>query len=160
MNRLLTSLLVAWLLCCQVAGAQELGKPPAIPPGPDLILTLRKGQPAPQDGQLFDNETALRWANWLEWYRMMRPLDRDTYLRVAAVESQYKGKLLDIEKQRAAAVERDLFARLQASEQRVADLQLQINDPPWYRNPVVNLLFGVLGTTVIFCLGVYAASKL
>lgn len=77
------TLLVVLLLQSKSA----LGEPlKDIPPGSDKITPLHEGDKAPYSGQLFDNPTALRWANWLEQYRIRTTLDLELVKKQCAAD--------------------------------------------------------------------------
>lgn len=154
---------VALVLCCtftsRAAAQSQLWELRDLPPGPDQLQPLRKGDPAPYQGILFDGPTALRWGNWLEQYRALRPLERDYYLRAGQIEVEHQKRLLVIERDRAKQVEQDLLGRLGKVEAQHLQLQQQLLDPPWYRNGSVMLTLGALGSAVIFLCGILIIAK-
>src|SRR5690606_16021630 len=93
------ALLVVTLLASNAAA--QASPVESIPPGDDHIEPIRKGQPAPYDGQLFDPSTALRWANWLQQYKYRLKLDVEYEQNICKVELEHKSDLLKAEETRA-----------------------------------------------------------
>lgn len=128
----------------------------AIPPGDDDIVSLKKGQPAPFDGQLFGSLTALRWANWLQQYKYRLIWDVEKEQSVCTVEKKYRDDLLVAEEERAKKVETDLNERLARSEQARLDAEEEVRNPPWYSTTTFGVVVGVVATAAVFGLAVWA----
>jgi len=133
----------ALILASSSAYAQEVV---AVPPGPDSIVPLRKGEPAPFDGQLFSNETAIRWANWLAQYKMLVKSDVDLQKKLCEADTQLLQKKLDLENQEYQRVTTELQAKLTKAQEEAAN-------PPFYRTPLFNIGVGVVTTIAIIAGG-------
>jgi hypothetical protein len=128
----------------------------AIPEGADKIVVVRKGSPAPFDGQLFDNPTALRWGNWLLQYKFrlasdvgyeqtLRQLDGKMWeQRLLIADEKYKTVTLDYQKQVAALNE------------SIVKYRTELDNPPWYKSPWFGFTLGVVTTGACIGLGAYA----
>ncbi len=158
MKHLLAFITFLWVLIFAPAlSAQELE---SIPPGDDKIVPLKKGVPAPFDGQLFNPETALRWANWLEQMKTRLTLDVKKAEDVCKVETAHRDRVLKIEKDRAAAVEKDLHERLHKSEEARLKSEEAARDRPFYDTVEFGIIVGVLASAGVFSLSVWGASEL
>ena len=149
-------LLVASVLVPQFAWAEA---PPVkeIPPGEDIIVPVKKGVPAPIDGQVFSPETALRWANWLQQYKLRLDWDVKYAEDVCKEETGYRDKLLVIEKGRSAATEKSLRDELLKSEQgRVEAEETAREGPPWYNAAEFGIVLGTVVTAGAFALSIWA----
>lgn len=134
------------LLCCTPAYAQDVE---SIPPGDDVIEPVKKGEPAPFSGQLFDTSTALRWGNWLQQYKLRLDVDVKAVEKVCKAELDYNTKLREIDAERNKRVEDDLRVRLVASEKRNAVLYDKLNNPSFFRSAEFGVLLGVVSSTVV-----------
>jgi hypothetical protein len=122
-----------------------------IPPGPDVIIAVVKGEPAPVNGQLFDNKTALRWGHYLEQAKLRLRVDVDTQRKVGDAEVAYQKRVLELERAQYASVTADLQKRL--------SLSLTENvSPPWYRNPWFTFTVGLVVMGASVALGAFALS--
>lgn len=129
--------IVALVLTTRSAWAEgPVFKP--IPPGDDKIEPVVQGQPAPFTGQLFDNKTALRWANYLEQARARLVLDLEAERKKAdvRVETMEKQSLLD--KQRYEEATAIYQARIRELEK----------PPPFYKNVWFGVSLGVAATVL------------
>lgn len=106
-----------------------------IPPGPDEIVGVRKGQAVPFDGQLFGDDTALRWANWLKQYKLRLRVDVREQQQLCAVRVDAMQKLIDTEVMHRRKLE-------QAYEVKLSE----VTNPPWYKSPTFYVVIGVAGT--------------
>jgi len=131
---------------------------PPIPPGEDRIVPLPKGEKAPYSGQLFDQDTALRWANWLQQYKLRLKEEQKMCSKLSSIELRYQSKLLNIEKRRANAIESDLRARLKRSEEARLQAEHEARNPPWYTTRTFGIIVGVVGTAAIFSASIWAFS--
>jgi hypothetical protein len=129
-----------------------------IPTGDDHISTLKKGQPAPFDGQLFDTDTAIRWGFWLQQYKYRLGADAKKYQQLCRVEMDFRDKKLAIEQERSEKVEKDLRDRLLRSEKARVAAEEEANDPPWYNTRVFGVIIGVVATAAVFGVAVAAVS--
>jgi hypothetical protein len=128
----IVSMLLASLMSASTAQAQD---PPIsrIPPGEDVITVVRKGDPAPYTGQLFDPSTAIRWGNALEQYKVRLKIDIEAVESTCTVEKDYRDKLLATEKTHASEVLRLHQVELEAARKRAQALEAELDNPPWYR---------------------------
>lgn len=133
--RLVALPLIASLLWPQAVLAQDL---PPIPPGADKISPLHKGDAAPYDGQLFDQLTALRWANWLQMYKLRLKADLELADKVCTADIELRDKKLAFEQEKYKTVVTALEKRVAAAE-----------DPPFYRTASFGFGMGVLSTVVV-----------
>lgn len=127
-----------------------------IPPGDDKIVSVAKEEKAPFSGQLFSSDTALRWANWLQQYKLRLRVDVQKEIEVCKATTDYKDKVVQIEKARAAKVEEDLVDRLQRAETARLTAEEEARNPAWYKTREFGLVLGVLGTGAVFGLSVWA----
>lgn len=127
-----------------------------IPPGDDVIVPLRKGLPAPFTGQLYDPNTSLRWANWLQQYKYRLKWDVLAVTQLCTVETGYRDSLLLIEKERAGKVEIDLTERLGRSEEARLNAEEEARNPPWYSTTTFGVFIGVVATAAVFGIAVAA----
>lgn len=134
---LILVLLPSLVLAQQPAPRPTVNHPPveSVPPGDDNIAPLKKGQPAPFDGQLFDVDTAIRWGNWLQQYRYRLVWDVELEQKLCVEEKTYRDDLLKIEKERAGKTEEALQKALTTSEQKRLEAEEEVRDPPWYSTP-------------------------
>ena len=145
------SLVVALLLLPAVAQAEE-GLPP-IPPGDDVITVLREGDPAPYTGQLFDQNTAIRWGLWLQQYRSIVKLEKERASKICAIEVGYHKELLTIEMDRSVEVTDDLKERLKRSEEGRLKAEFELANPAWYRSGTFHFALGVATAGAVIWLG-------
>jgi len=138
------------LLLTSGAQAQELPEVPdfklePLPAGSDRILSLPKGEPAPYSGQLFDASTALRWANYLEQYRVQLGLRERAHLHLRAAERGYWEAVVVAERTAGKTVQEDLGTRLHKVEDDNARLQQELLQPtPWYSTREFGFVAGVV----------------
>jgi hypothetical protein len=113
-----------------------------IPPGEDNIVVVKKGDPAPFTGQLFDPSTALRWANWLEQYRLRLKADVEL--------EQKRGELGTALWQQKYTIQKDFYEvqLAQALKDKEA-LTVRLNDRPWYTTVWFGSVLGVVGTGLL-----------
>lgn len=127
MNRSLqVSCLIASLLT-QVTIARADGADVVnIPAGEDKIVPMRKGEPAPIEGQLFDNDTALRWANWLVQYKTLLKQNVELQRKLCSIDLNLSAQKLEIEQDRTKKIIPDLEAKLTKAQDEAAN-------PPFYK---------------------------
>ena len=147
---------VACLLLPATALAQASPPIQPIPTGDDKIVPVREGEKAPFTGQLFDQPTALRWGNWLLQYKYRLQWDVQKEKSVCLVEVEYRDKVLQIEKDRARAVETDLMERLERAEAARLAAEEEARNPSWYNTREFGVVLGVTGTVGIMALSIWA----
>ena len=150
---------VAILLIPSLALAEEPLPTPSVvtfPPGDDNITAVRKGEPSPYAGQLFDENTALRWAMWLQQYKLRYGTDlkatQDACKVLVTREQEYR----KIEEERDAKSEKDLRDRLMAAEKARLEAEEKLRNPPFWIEPGFWYAAGVV-TTVVGVIAVVAA---
>lgn len=134
---------VAWLLVF-VLGAPALAAaqpptPPRIPAGDDRIVALRRGEPAPFDGQLLDTDTAIRWTYRLEWYDS--ELQRQYQLRLdglRVLEESWELRLSVVEESYTREVE-----GLRGDTRRIAGQLAAARNPGFFRTTAGGFVIGV-----------------
>ncbi len=129
-----------------------------IPPGSDVIVVVKKDEKAPFSGQLFEPATALRWANWLQQYKLRLQTDVEMQKKVCAADATLGQRKLEIEQEKNAIIVGDLRTQLGVEKGRVADLQKSADSPPFYKTVWFGAVLGVVVTGALFGLGVWAAS--
>lgn len=135
--RVLTALFV--LSLSLTALAQDAGPIVDIPPGVDRIVPLKLKMPAPFEGQLFDNNTALRWANWLKQYKLRLQVDVEEQKKLCLVSTTALKKEL--------VVEQDKYKEtVLIYNKQVADLKQAIGETPWYKSIWVGAVLGAVTT--------------
>lgn len=139
--------LLSWLLGTTQSAAQTVPILPPIPPGDDHITPVLKGTPAPYDGQLFDNDTALRWGNWLRQWRERYRLD---------LQLQQKQCTADVDAQKAIVLTQQYQYKLvvDAYELRLKEMEAK-NTVPWYGTVQAGIAMGVLATVSIGLAGYF-----
>jgi hypothetical protein len=144
---------LAVLLSPTFCWAEDGPKPiQVIPPGEDTITALPKGTPAPYDGQLFDNDTALRWANWLQQYKYRLVADVEEQKAICAVRTEEL-------RQEILADQVKYNKTVQAYEEQVAQLVEERDNPPFYETTWFGLVVGAVGATAITAVTTWAAVK-
>ena len=113
-----------------------------IPAGPDVIVAVVKGQPAPHDGQLFDQSTSVRWANYLQQCHTRLRLDVAYQYRIDQAEVALTQAQLNLERQHYLAVTEELRGQLNTAQQEAAS-------PPFYRTTWFGIIVGVTTTVVV-----------
>jgi hypothetical protein len=130
-----------------------------IPVGQDTIVLLEAGKPAPFSGQLFSNDTALRWGNWLEQYRVQTPLMLHAQERVCSAEIRFRDESMAVHERASKAIQEDLRSRLVKVEQRNAELLAEhLKGPPWHRSRTFGIVLGTVGTLGVTALSIWAVS--
>jgi hypothetical protein len=113
-----------------------------VPPGDDKIVVVTQGQPAPFTGQLFDNNTALRWGNWLQQYKFRLTLDVDTQKKLDQIQIDLLAGKLQFERDQYKVVTGDY-------QVQVATLQEELRNPPWYKSPWFGFGCGIVASVVL-----------
>lgn len=146
MTRLFLFLAALFLLLASVrpAAAEDAPKPlpiVAVPEGKDNIVVIHKGDPAPFTGQLFDQPSALRWANWLEQYKYRLGAD-------VAFQKNYDQTIID-------ALKKQISDAQQQNGQLQKDLgsaRADILNPPFYRALWFGIVIGMVIAGAAVCL--------
>jgi hypothetical protein len=123
--RYMSVLVVGLAMCLQVsyARAEPLKD---IPPGEDKIVPVKEGEKAPYGGQLFDNPTALRWANWLQQYKVRLHEDVELSEKRCAAD-------MDAAQARYAITQRVLERQIAQQAVVIQRQDEQLAKPqPWY----------------------------
>jgi hypothetical protein len=128
------------------------------PPGEDVINVVKKGEPAPYTGQLFDDKTALRWAVWLQQYKTLYGLDMQAQKASCDVKVAHEEELRRIDAERNTKSEADLRQRLLASETARAKAEETLRNPPFWKEPGFWYGAGVV-TSVAAVVAVVAAQR-
>lgn len=132
-----------------------------VPPGDDRIIPLPKGEKAPFTGQLYDPATALRWANFLEQYRLQLDLCYKTSGELQGLERTYWQSVIRIEGDAHKEIRLDLMGRLERVEKRNAELEGELRKgPPWYNSRTFGIIVGAVGASAAFGLSIWAVSSL
>jgi hypothetical protein len=153
------------LLLPSLVGAQELPNVPhfqlePIPPGPDRFTAVQKDEAVPFSGQLFDPATALRWANYLEQYRVGVQLCEKTSEKLRVLDEQYWASVVRAEVDASEEVKTDLRSRLKKVEEENAKLQGKLEKgQPWYNTRGFGIVVGVVGTSALVFGGAVLASS-
>lgn len=145
------TLLVIALLCPSLAVAQEAPVLQVVtyPPGDDKIVVVRKGDLVPFTGQLYDDNTAVRWAIWLQQYKERYTIDMKAAGEICAVKLSTEEKLAAIAAERDAAVHADALLRLKASEEARLKAEEALRNPSFFERPGVWFAAGVVSTVAI-----------
>lgn len=150
MNRSLqVSCLIASLLG-QVSIARADGADVVnIPAGEDKIVPMRKGEPSPMEGQLFDNDTALRWANWLVQYKTLLKHNVELQQKLCSIDLNLSSQRLVIEQEKNKKIIPDLETKLAAAKE-------EVDHPAFYKT----FWFGATMGATITAIGVIGAASL
>lgn len=127
-----------------------------IPEGDDVIVTLKKGEPAPFVGQLFDINTSLRWANWLAQYKDKVVADAKKAKEHCDSELEYQQDLNDADYARLDVLNSDLKTRLMRSEKGRLQAEYERDNPAWYSSVWFGVVLGVVTTSGLVYLGTQA----
>ena len=144
------SAFLAVALMPSVALGQSMPSPQVVtfPPGDDQIVVLKKGDPAPFTGQLYDDATALRWAVWLQQYKGRYAIDLQAAQETCKVELGHANELARIESDRSSAIQADLVQRLKSSEEARLKAEDALRNPSFFERPGVWLGVGVVATII------------
>lgn len=127
-----------------------------IPPGEDRIVVLQQGEKAPFTGQLYDSNTALRWANWLLQYKFRLKTDVDYIKSLWDADVRYTKSLLEIEKNKYLQVTTDYQKQTAEHQTTILKLQEELRNPPFYRSVWFGVLLGVVITGAAVGVGIAA----
>jgi hypothetical protein len=142
------SLLVAALLLPSLVAAEEARTIQVVtyPPGDDKIVVVRKGEPAPFTGQLYDDNTAVRWAIWLQQYKGRYAIDVKAVEDACEVKLDAADELAQIEEERTSTIHADAMLRLKESETARLKAEEQLRNPDFFDRPGVWFTVGVVST--------------
>ena len=149
---------IALFLLPFVAQAQQ-APIATIPPGEDRITAVEKGKLVPYTGQLFDVDTAIRWAFWLQQYKFRLEEDVKTEKKYCAVQIEHREGLLEVEKERNAQVEKDLRQRLLQSEQARLQAEEEARNPPWYDTMEFGVIVGTVATAAVIAVAAWSLGE-
>ncbi len=142
-------MLLALLITLVPLSAQATDPPIAdIPPGEDVIEPVKKGAPSPFSGQVFSPETALRWANWLQQYRLRLEQDKMYYVRLQTVDQEYWTKRMALVQVAHTDTLKLYQARIDEQQKSIVSLTKQVQDPPFYKTTWFGFVGGVLVTGI------------
>jgi hypothetical protein len=117
--------------------------PTSVPGTNDIIVPLKKGYPAPFDGQLFNNDTAIRWGIWIKETGERTKAEMDKQKALCTAQMDYKSQIAEIEAEKLTTVNQDLMNRLKLSETARVNAEYQLANPPWYKSPLLYFALGV-----------------
>jgi hypothetical protein len=155
--------LVAFLLpAVALAEQPQLPAPQVVtyPPGDDKITVVRKGDLTPYTGQLFEDNTALRWAVWLQQYKTRYGLDMKAEQDSCQVKLQHAADLTAIEAERTAKTEVDLRLRLKDTDAQRLKLEEELHNPGFFHTPGFWFGVGVVTTVATVAVTGYSMSRL
>jgi hypothetical protein len=149
---------VASLLPAVALAEKPLPEPQVVtyPPGDDKIVVVKKGEPSPFAGQLFEDNTALRWATWLQQYRVRYGLDMKAEQASCKVRLDHGDDLASIEKDRTAKIEVDLRQRLKEVDAQRLKLEEELRNPTFFKQPGFWYGVGVVSTLAAVAVTAYA----
>lgn len=130
-----------------------------IPPGEDKITSVKKGQLVPYDGQLFDIDTSIRWAFWLQQYKYRLAADVEKEQKFCETRVGHEKSVLLVEKDRNKKVEEDLRARLGKSEQARIQAEEDARNPPWYTTAEFGIVVGAVAAAAVFAVTAWALGE-
>lgn len=140
------------LLFCAPAGGQELKLDP-IPPGDSHITVVRQGEPAPYQGQLFDDATALRWANWLKQAKLVYRIDMEALHKQNEADHKLQEQKLLLQQEQYNLVVTEYSRKLKEAEQ-------DSRNPPWYRTMWFGAVLGGTAVAVVGVVSIWAVGQL
>lgn len=137
------------LLVCSSAAAQVTPpRLPVVPPGEDKIEYVPEGEPAPYSGYLYDPSTAVRWGNWLQFWKKTYVIDLTEQKKVCAVRTETQKRIYTI----------DLEAKNRVIEEQRKRLE-QAQRPPWYQTVWFGAGAGAVGAFSVTLLSVWAVGQ-
>lgn len=143
--------LLALTLAPPVYG-QELKLDP-IPQGDSLITPVKEGEPAPYAGQLFDDATALRWANWLRQAKLVYRIDMQA--------EQKKGIIDYVLCEEQLRIRDEQYNRVIAEySEKLKEVEARSRNPPWYSTVEFGAVLGGAAVLVVGVGSIWAAGQL
>jgi hypothetical protein len=143
---------LALLLLSSTAIAAEPQLQP-IPPGSSRITVIYKGEPAPYDGQLFNNDTALRWANWLRQMKMVYRIDMEAKDRECRANSTFETQRYRLQQEQYNRVVAEYSSRLQELEEKT-------RNPPWHSTVWFGTAVGSTATVGVLVFSIWAVGQI
>jgi hypothetical protein len=141
-------LIALLLLSASVAHAED-AVVQDIPPGDDHIVVVQEGKPAPFTGQLYSQETAMRWGNWIMQYKLHLTQDVKLERQVCKANLSFKDAVIATESQKAETIQGDLRSRILQLEKSNAKLAEAVNNPSFFRSTEFGLILGVVGSAAV-----------
>lgn len=132
----------------------------ANPPGDDHIVSVEKGERAPFDGQLFDPNTALRWAHYLQQAKLRLKQDVVKERKICKANILFMKRVVELERGYHDDIEEDLRTRVVKLEQEKRDLVAEMNDPSFFSSPGFWFALGVLTTGLLVGAGAIVGSQI
>jgi len=129
-----------------------------IPPGEDKIVVVREGDKVPFTGQLYDNGTSLRWANWLFQYKFRLKADVELEKNKCLAETNYLNQVVSVERAKYASVTKDYQGQVAKQQDTIIELNRELQNPPFYKTVWFGLVVGILLTGAAVGAG-YALAK-
>lgn len=127
------------MLMAPTVRAQEVV---AVPSGDDQISAVHKDEKAPFQGQLFSNDTALRWANWLVQYKNLVHMNEDIQKKLCTIQTDTLQSKLDLERKQYQEVTQEMLKDLKVAQEQAAN-------PPFYKTATFGLVMGVVGAVAL-----------
>lgn len=158
MHKIIATLVLTIALLRPATGHADEPKVQDIPPGDDKIVVVREGDKAPFTGQLFDQATALRWANWLQQYRLRLQADTTLQQRINQADAQLCADQKTAAQEKYKFVTGEYQSQVQQRDVKISELETKLDHPPFYRTVWFGALLGVVLTGGLFGMGVWAAS--
>ncbi len=147
--------IVAFVVLLTLLPLRAFADPPPVvdvPPGEDRIEVVKKGDPAPYTGQLFDQATALRWANWLQQYKVRLALDLELQRKTMQADVDYQKKLV--------AIGEEKYTRaVGALETENKALKLELANPPFYKTTWFGVIVGAVAMGSAVALAAWGLSS-
>ena len=140
------------LLLALPAYSQELRLEP-IPPGDSKIEVLHEGDPAPYGGQLFNDATALRWANWLKQAKLVYRIDMQAQQKQNDADIKLYELKLQLRQEQYNRVVAEYSEKLRKTEE-------ESRNPSWYRTVWFGAVVGGAAVTVVGIGSIWAVSQL
>lgn len=135
--------------------------PPIVtyPTGDDNIVVVRKGEAVPFNGQLYNDDTALRWAFWLRQYKERYTLDMNAAQAGCKVDLTHAAELYKIQADHDAAVNKDAMERLKASETARLAAEEELRSPSFFRSNGFWFGVGIATSLLTATIATYALNK-
>lgn len=130
-----------------------------LPPGDDKIVALRLKEPAPFDGQLFDQDTAIRWGMWLQQWEERYKADMAREKNLCRVNASYQSGVSLAAAERAKTVEKDLNERLLRSEAARVKAEYELYHPGFFASSGFYYGLGVVTTGALVGLSIWAVKS-
>ena len=148
--------LIAGLLLLSTSATAQVPSPfRREPPGEDVRVHLKPGEVAPFEGILFDNNTALRWAGYLEQALVLQELEKKERTKAIQLELDRVAGLTEIERKRHQETQRQLLWY----QWRTSELEKKVLEPiPFYRTFWFGASLGVAATFATIS-GVYLLTR-